>query len=120
MRKNRKACPVNDGYSKEEMYLTIELWQESGLSQSKFCARENLSVKTFSYWYRKYKKEKGLSVECNKETPDTFIPVKVSKGRTATVTNENYGRIVVSFPNGVQMSCAVGIDIGQLKSLISF
>jgi transposase-like protein len=113
MRKNQK-------YSKEEMYLAIELWQESGLSQSKFCSLENLSVKTFSYWYRKYKKEKVLSFECNKETPDTFIPVKVSNGRTATVSNEDYGRIEVSFPNGVQLNCPVGIDIGQLKSLINF
>jgi len=30
--------------------LAIELWQESGLSKVKFCSRENLSVKTFSYW----------------------------------------------------------------------
>jgi len=33
MRKNQK-------YSKEEMYLAIELWQENGLSQVKFCFRE--------------------------------------------------------------------------------
>jgi transposase-like protein len=113
MRKNQK-------YSKEEMYLAIELWQESGLTQVKFCSRENLSVKTFSYWYRKYKKEKGLSVKENKATPDTFIPVKVSGGRTATLGNEGYGRIELSFPNGVRLSCPVGIDIGQLKNLINF
>jgi transposase-like protein len=111
MRKNQK-------YSKEEMFLAIELWQESGLSQVKFCSREKLSVKTFSYWHRKYKNEKGLSVECNKRNPDTFIPVKVS-GTTAD-TDGKYGRIEVSFPNGVQLNCPVGIDIGQLKSLINF
>ncbi|WP_372948467.1 IS66 family insertion sequence element accessory protein TnpA [Mariniphaga sp.] len=72
MRKNQKASPATDGYSKEEMYLAIELWQESGLSQSKFCSRENLSVKTFSNWYRKYKKEEGLLVGPNKEVSDTF------------------------------------------------
>ncbi|MBW6537741.1 MAG: hypothetical protein K0B11_22215 [Mariniphaga sp.] len=100
--KNQKACPAPDGYSKEEtcppgrrVYLAIEFWQESGLYQSKFCSRENLSVKTFSYWYRKYKKGKGLSVEENKETPDIFIPVKVSGDRTTTVGNESYGRIVL-------------------------
>ena len=102
------------------MYLAIELWQESGLSQGKFCSRENLSVKTFSYWYRKYKKEKGLPSGHNNEVSDTFIPVKVSGDRTAKVSDGEYGRIEVSFPNGVQMSCPVGIDIGQLKSLINF
>jgi hypothetical protein len=113
MRKNQK-------YNKEEMYLAIELWQESGLSQGKFCSRENLSVKTFSYWYRKYKKEKGLPVGRNKEVSDTFIPVKVSGDRTANVSDGEYGRIEVSFPNGVQVSCPAGIDISQLKSLINF
>jgi transposase-like protein len=113
MRKNQK-------YSKEEMYLAIELWQESGLSQVKFCSRENLSVKTFSYWYRKYKKENGLSAGRNNEVTDAFIPVKVSGDRTANVSDGEYGRIEVSFPNGVQLSCPVGIDIGQLKSLINF
>lgn len=119
MRKNQKACPATDGYSKEEMYLAIEMWQESGLSQVKFCFREKLSIKTFSYWYKKYKKEKGLSVEENKETPDAFIPVEVSGERTTTVGNEGYGRIELSFPNGVQLSCPVGIDIGQLRNLIT-
>ena len=81
MRKIRKACPAIDGYSKEEtcpsgrrVYLAIELWQENGLFQSKNCFLEKLSMKTFSYCYRKYKKEKGLSVELNKKVSDTFIP----------------------------------------------
>jgi hypothetical protein len=54
MRKNQK-------YSKEEMYLAIELWRENGLSQVKFCSRENLSVNTFSYLFKKYKNGKGFS-----------------------------------------------------------
>jgi hypothetical protein len=47
--KKRPARPVR------RVYLAIELWRESGLSQNKFCTGENLSVKTFSYWHRKYK-----------------------------------------------------------------
>lgn len=102
------------------MYLAIELWKESGLSQVKFCSREKLSLKTFSYWYRKYKKENGFSIEENKGTPDTFIPLEFSGDRTKTFRNEGYGQIEISFPNGVLISCPVGIDIGQLKSLINF
>lgn len=101
------------------MYLAIKLWQESGLSQVQFCSNEELPVKTFSYWLRKYRKEEGVSVEYGKKAPNTFIPVEISKGRTSTETNTNSERIEVSFPNGVQLSCPVGIDIGQLKSLIN-
>ena len=97
------------------MYLPIELWQESGLSQVKFCSREKLPVKTFSYWYKKYKKEKGLSVEENKETPNAFIPVEVSSDRTTAAKKESYGRIELPFPNGVQLSYPVGIDIDTVE-----
>jgi len=110
----------NQKYSKEEMYLAIELWQESGLSQVKFCSREKLSVKTFSYWLRKYRKEKGFLAEGSKKVSDTFIPLEISRGGTSTQANTNSGRIEMIFPNGVQLSCPVGIDIGQLKNLINF
>jgi transposase-like protein len=113
MRKNQK-------YSKEEMYLAIALWQESGLSQVEFCAGEKISVKTFHYWLRKYREEKGL-LECHsKKASKTFIPVEVSNGRTLNRTNPDYGRIELAFPNGVRLSCPVNIDISQLKSLINF
>ena len=98
------------------MFQAIELWQESGLSQVKFCSGEKLSVKTFSYWLRKYRKEKGLLEGPTKKASETFIPVEVSRGRTL---NPDYGRIEVLFPNGVQISCPAGIDIGQLKTLIN-
>ena len=93
------------------MYLAIELWQESGLSQSKFCSRVKLLVKTFSYWYRRYKKVEGYPAGRNNEVPDTFIPVKVSGDRTANVSDGEYRRIEISFPNGVQLSCPAGIGI---------
>jgi hypothetical protein len=113
MRKNQK-------YSKWEMYHAIELWQESSLSQVKFCSGEKLPVKSFSYWLRKYRKEKGLLEGRGKKASETFIPVEVSRGRTLNRTNPDYGRIELAFPNGVQLSCPVNIDISQLKSLINF
>jgi hypothetical protein len=122
MRKNQKysneeTCPfMPDLIIQTDCQAGVpgqRVMEESGLSQGKFCSRENLSVKTFSYWYKKYKKENGLSAVRNKEVSETFITVKVSGDRTATVTNEGYNRIEVSFPNGVQLSCPAEIDISQ-------
>jgi hypothetical protein len=61
--KKSESLLATDGYSKEEMYLAVKLWQECELSLSKFCTRKNLLVKTSRYCYRKYKKEKGFSVD---------------------------------------------------------
>jgi len=111
MRKNQK-------YSKEEMYLAIEMWKGSGLSQVKFCSAEKLSVKTFAYWLRKYKQEKGFPAKKNESVQKAFIPVKVSNARNHLVPD--CVSIEVTFPNGVRLSCPAGIDIGQLKTLINF
>ncbi len=111
MRKNQK-------YSKEEMYLAIEMWQESGLSQRKFCLNEKLSVKTFAYWLRKYKQDKGFSAKKDDNVRETFIPVSVPNAINNLVPD--CGSIEVVFPNGVHINCPAGIDIDQLKTLINF
>jgi len=100
------------------MYLAIELWKASGLTQVKFCAHEKLSVKTFGYWLRKYKKGKGQPAVLEKEGHQKFIPVKVPQLNNNTISGDS--RIDISFPNGVQVNCPAGIDITQLKTLINF
>jgi hypothetical protein len=111
MRKNQK-------YSKEEMYMAIELWHESGLSQSRFCSLEKLSLKAFSYWLQKYRNEKRCLASPKKSPSETFIPIELPQTGNRTFLNSD--RIDISFPNGVQLNCPARIDIGQLKTLINF
>ena len=111
MRKNQK-------YTKEEMYLAIEIWQESGLSQNKFCKRENIAEGTFSYWLKKYRVEKDQSKSSLKKPVKTFIPIKVEK--IPEPSCEDKGQIEISYPNGVQLSCPVNMDVQQLRTLINF
>ena len=111
MRKNQK-------YSKEQMYLAIEKWQESGLSQVKFCKQEELSAKVFCYWLRKYRSEKVSAVPANNTS--AFIPVSLSgTGNNVRVLQPGQ-RIELFFPNGVRLNCPVGIEVSQLKTLIKF
>ena len=100
------------------MYLAIELWQESGLSQSKFCVQEKLSLQTFGYWLRKYRNEKGPPTDMN--ASETFIPVEVPGAKIEGPSFLSSDKIEVCFPNGVRLSCPAGIDIAQLKTLINF
>ena len=100
------------------MYLAVEAWRKSGLSQSKFCSFKKLSVKTFAYWLRKYKQEKGSLAKQETAAAEAFIPVKVPHGINKLVPD--CGSIEVTLPNGVQVSCPAGIDIQQLKTLINF
>lgn len=100
------------------MFLAIELWQESGLNQRKFCEQEKLSLQTFGYWLRKYRNEKEA---LTKEKPsETFIPVEVPASGLKEPSFLSSDKIEVSFPNGVRLNCPAGIDIAQLKTLINF
>jgi hypothetical protein len=100
------------------MFIVIELWQESGLSQSKFCIQQKISLQTFGYWYRKYKRGKVLLPNPGLKESETFIPVE--SPHTVHSVAVTPGDIKVSFPNGVQFNCPAGIDIQQLKTLINF
>ena len=102
------------------MYRAIARWQESGLTQTKFCLGENLSSKTFSSWLRKYRSEKEVESQIGPKVSKTFIPVEVSGPTASNSMPLASGRMELLFPNGVRMSCPSGVDIIWLKSLINF
>ncbi len=110
MRKNQK-------YTQEEMYLTIEIWQESSLSMKDYCAQEKISCGTFAYWLRKFKKEQTNSKEA---IPTTFIPVEVSSQTDlkADVPIDSSAGITINYPSGIQVVCPADINNHQLVSLI--
>ncbi len=110
MRKSQK-------YSKEEMFLAIEMWRESGLAQIQFCDRENLSIATFGYWLKKYRKEKGQPKPSREKTVKAFIPVEVPK--TIGPASTTIDQIGITYPNGVKVTCPASIGIQQLKTLIN-
>ena len=98
------------------MYLAIEMWQESGLSQHQFCSDENIAKSTFGYWLKKYRNEKGRIQAVSKDNNKAFIPVKVSK--TIHLPSLSRDHIEINYPGGVQVICPVGMDIQQIKTLI--
>jgi hypothetical protein len=103
--------------SKAVMYRYVKRWQASGMSQSKFCRAEKLTKSTFRYWVTKYKQEKNASAISDIKESQAFIPVKLPKSVNGIASES--GQIEIYFPNGVQLNCSAGIDIGQLKYLIN-
>jgi transposase-like protein len=109
MRKNQK-------YTQEEMYMAIELWQESGLSLKKFCIREGLASSTFTYWLRKFRRE----TRANAKPTKSFIPVTIGSdlSEQAQAPFAEVKVIFIRYPNGVQVNCPHDIDIEKLRALI--
>ncbi len=98
------------------MYLAIEMWQESGLSQHKFCDLEKISKSTFSYWLKKYRKEKKQVQAVSTRSDKAFIPVEISK--TFQLSSSSDGPIEIDYPNGVRLRYSGGMEVQKLKSLI--
>lgn len=96
----------------EEMYLAIELWQESGLSQRAYCKQEGLTRSSFEYWLKKYRREDNQRRSSN--IPNTFIPVEISPAQAIPS-----GHIHITYPNGIRVSCPVGIPATMLKTLLT-
>jgi len=99
MRKNQK-------FTKEQMYAWIESWQQSGISQNRFCKEEKLSSSTFNYWLKKYKQEKDRSTPANNNPVKTFLPVEVTK---ETVQRDK-DFITITYPNGIQVCCPMNLE----------
>ncbi len=93
----------SDEQIKEIQYKRILLYQHTGIQQRKliffqFCCYRFFSKSVFFIL-------KSFKTCC----------CKISRGQTLSETSTDSERIDVSFPNGVQLSYPVGIDIGQLK-----
>jgi transposase-like protein len=108
MKKNQK-------YTSEEMYMAIELWRESGLSQYKYCERNQISFSTFQYWQKKFQKDK-LNHKVKSLQP--FISVDVPSTVDMAVPVAEAGCITIFYPNGIQVSCPAHINHEQLRTLI--
>jgi len=108
MRKNQK-------YTKEEMYLAVELCKESNMTQNEFCKKEGLALGTFKYWQRKYQEQ---HIHTGSSKSSSFIPIEVAAHDTEQTHNNDSGYITISYPNGIQVSCPVNISDQQLKALI--
>lgn len=103
-------------YNKEEIYLAVEMWQESGLTQQQFCDHENLSVKTFGNWLKKYREEvSGKGTGCG--PGNAFIPVELPGSDNLLPIGGS--QIEITYPSGTRVTCPANIGIQQLKTLIN-
>jgi len=108
MRKNQK-------YTKEEMYLGIEMWQESGLSQYAWCKQNDLSRNTFKYWLNKYRSDKK---QASPVAPKAFLPVEFSTSSPKDLPVSITKDITIAYPTGTKVICPANIEINQLRALI--
>jgi|SRR4051812_29159747 hypothetical protein len=95
---------------KEQMYVHIEQWKQSGLSQKLYCEQQAVKYHVFHYWYRVYRDE-HLAVQQQPKPSASFIPLTLSSSSTAIVE--------LHLPGGHHLLFHQPVSAAYLKALIS-
>jgi hypothetical protein len=98
-----------DSNLKQQMFLFVEQFKESGLSIKQFCEQNNLRYHSFHYWYKRYKQKD------NQQTPlPLFKPVTIQPVALPGAS----GFADVTFPSGCNIRFFHSVSVDYLKALI--
>lgn len=88
----------------------INQWRASGLSQAKYCLKENISQHSFSWWHlRRFKDKPEKDSMC-------FVPVVVKETENISIQVQNDIHLI--FPNQAKLVLPVTLEINNLISII--
>ena len=90
-----------------KMFQLIEEWKQDEESRVSFCKSKQLSIKTFTYWYKRYKEQ--LSVEGN-----AFLPVTIPARLESSLDG-----IEIHYPNGVRIVLPKNSDLSMVRTFIN-
>jgi transposase-like protein len=95
----------NQKYTKEEMYVAIEQWKESGQSQTSWCQKNNMCRSTLKYWLKKYHQENASRINkksSHKYGPtSSFIPIDITTHDNIGLPPDNQKDIIITYPTGI-------------------
>ena len=92
------------------MFLLIENWQQSGLSQKDFCEQQQVSGPVFYYWYKRYR------------TNHDTVALKEAKGFVELrpdVTNSTGAAIELLLAGGHRLLFHQPVSASFIKAIIS-
>lgn len=55
----------------QQMFDMISHWQQSGLSQKKYCVEQGIRYHVFHYWFKRYRDRNADNSQAN------FIPIQI-------------------------------------------
>ena len=97
----------------EEMRVVLENWENSGLSQRSFAAREGISYTTMQYWRRRLKVI-DAEATVDAEVCRGFVPVEVLAPEAAEAP-----KIELRIGDDFSLSIPRGFDAKELRRIVS-
>lgn len=97
----------NSSEVREQMFMLIEQWQQSGLTQKAFCGQQSLRYYVFHYWYKRYREQHDVT-----ENGSSFVKLKIAKPVAA-------GGVEINYPGGIRLIFHEPVSSNYLKALVS-
>lgn len=93
---------------KEQMFSSIQQWENSHQSQKAFCPEHNIRYYVFHYWLKRYREE----TTGNEDITTSFVKLKVIPSATLAPAE-------LILPDGKRLLFHEPVSSDFLKSLIS-
>ena len=90
---------------KQQMFVRITQWQQSGLTQKAFCQQNDIAYHVFHYYYGRFRSN-------NNDQASSFIKLQVAPGYVSTHTE-------LVLVDGKRLLFHQGVSANFLKALIS-
>jgi hypothetical protein len=88
----------------------VKQWRSSGLSQSKYCQKENISFHSFSWWHTR-----GLKNSKSKE-PISFVPAAIKEIKKPDNNVQNDIQLIL--PNQTKLILPATLALNNLISIV--
>jgi hypothetical protein len=89
---------------REQMFIMITGWQQSGLSQKQYCLQHELRYHVFHYWYKRFRENQTTS------PVGSFVPL--------TIHTSFSGHAEIYLPDGKRLVFHQPVSAGYLKALL--
>jgi transposase-like protein len=93
---------------RQQMFMLIAQWQQSGLTQKAYCQQQSIKYHVFHYWYKCYREEQSGVDSSN----STFVKLQMSKPVAI-------GAVEIHFSNGTRLLFHEPVSSNYLKALVS-
>jgi hypothetical protein len=98
-----------------QMYKLIETFFSSSKTQRQFCKQNDISVSTFQFWLRLYRREKQPVQIEQAKTERSFIPIQFSSRVPSPDLEYAWS---FEYPNGVRIRFNGRPDLDMLRGLV--
>jgi len=97
----------------QQMYPLMEKYLFSQLTQRQFCQQEALSMSTFLYWLKKYRRHQQNDAQTSRE----FIPLHFAANKNLPTSTQP--TCAVEYPNGVVVRLFGSVTVQMLAQLVN-